>query len=392
MTILLFFYVLPAALPSIATLIYIGVRRVLDARRARKHPDVPMLGDVLKLAKRERGLLGWRHVLGVLRLKASGVPLATMISENWAALLEPGLRRLFHLGMRDREVLFKRTSVFPVDTSMKAVEHHQGVGEFGTSGWNFEDTGRVQYDRFRRGFKTDLEHHEFAKGIVVERKLMDDNLYPGAGIPRQVTQRVDKLATSAAILREKSAAKLFINAFTDSGTDDEGFPIAGADGVGLCSTAHPNGPDGQAGTQSNEGTTALSQDGVTATRLAMKEFKDDTGELVAIDPNTLLVPPELEETALIINNTPRDIGTNNNDVNTQAGRWNIVVWDYLTDVNAWFMIDGPLRDQHLVWYDRIAPEFASEGDFDTLQAKYRGYMRFSRGFDDWRWIFGQNPS
>lgn len=314
----------------------------------------------------------------------------TLVSGNWQALLTPGLRKTFHLRMRARDPLFKRQLLFPVDTSVRAFEEHLGIGELGTDTWNdFERTGRVGYDRFNRGFKTTLTHHEFAFGLAVERKLMDDNLYPGAGIPKQITGRVEKIADSAAVKREKSAATLFNNAFTGSGTDNEGFPIAGADGVALCSASHPNGPE-DAGTQSNTGSLTLTQDNVTATRILMRKFKDDRGELISLSPDTLLVPPELEEAATIVNNTPRDVGTNNNDVNVQAGRYNIISWDYLTDATRWFMVDSVLRDQHLVWYDRVAPEFDVEGDFDTLQGRWRAYMRYARGFDDWRWVLGQD--
>ena len=316
----------------------------------------------------------------------------TMISENWGNLLAPGLRAVFHTRMRAREELFKRTQIFPVDTSQRAFEEMQGIGELGTQGWNeFEKTGRVTYDEFEPTWKTRLEHREFAQGLVIRRKLMDDNLYPGAGIPRAVTGRVEKLADSAAVHREKSAAALFTNAFTDSGQDGEGFDVAGADGVGLCSTAHPASATNTA-TQSNEGTLALTAGNLTTTALLMREFTDDRGELVSINPDTLLVPPELEETALILTQTERAVGNANNDVNVNKGRYNVVAWDYLTDSNAWFLIDGVLKSEHLVWLDRIAPEFLGEGDFDTLQAKFRGYHRFSRGWDAWQWIYGQNPS
>lgn len=316
----------------------------------------------------------------------------TMISENWANLLTPGLRKIFHTRMRSREDLFKRTAVFPVDTSQRAFEDYQGVGEIGTAGFNeFAKTGRVPYDEFELGWKTRLEHRRFAQGIVIERELMDDNLYPGAGIPKSITGRVEKLADAAAVHREKSAAAIFINAFTDSGVDAEGFAIAGADSVGLCSTAHKHTPS-NASTQSNEGTLALSSANVTATALAMREFTDDRGELVSIKPDTILVPPELEETALQIVGTDREVGSANNTVNINKGRYNVVAWDYLTDANAWFLIDSVLKSQHLVWLDRIAPEFAMTEDFDTIQGKWRGYYRFSRGFDAWQWIMGQNPS
>ncbi len=315
-----------------------------------------------------------------------------MIPENWPTLLAPGLRKVFHTRMRSRDANFKRTSIFPVETSTRAYEDYQGVGELGSDGWSqFEKTGRVSYDGFEAGWKTRLEHREFAKGVTIQRKLLEDALYPAAGIPNSVNSRVEKLADSAAVHRERSAAEIFINAFTDSGVDSDGFSVAGADSVGLCSTAHPATPSNSS-TQSNEGTLALTSANVSATRLLMRAFTDDRGELIVVNPDLLLVPPELEETALQIVGTDLEVGSANNTINTNKNRYEVVSWDYLSDANAWFLIDKMLRDQHLVWLDRTAPEFQSTSDFDTLQAKFRGYSRFSRGFSGWQWIYGNNPS
>jgi len=316
----------------------------------------------------------------------------TMISDNWPALIAPGLRKVFHLRLREREDMFKRTVIFPIDTSTKAYEDYQGVGELGTQGWNeFEKTGRTTYDGFDPGWKTRLEHREFTMGIAIQRKLMEDNLYPTAGIPREATGKVEKLADSAAVHREKSAASLFNNAFTDTGKDSEGFSIGGADGVGLCSEAHPDSPT-HSTTQSNKFALALTGSNMSVIRLAMRKFKDDRGELVSIKPDLLLVPPELEETAEIEVTTDRDPNSANNAVNPNKGRFTVVAWDYLTDTNAWFMIDSMLKSQHLAWLDRVSPEFQSRRDFDTYQAQFTGYHRFSRGFDDWRWVAGSNAS
>lgn len=317
---------------------------------------------------------------------------APMISDNWAALLTPGLRKVFRTRMRARDELFKRTEIFPTDTSQRAYEEYQGIGELDSQGWNeFERTGRVPYDAPEPGFKQRLEHREFAKGVQIKRKLMDDNLYPGAAIPKSITQRVEQLADSSAVFREKSAAGVFVNAFTDSGTDAEGFSVAGPDGVGLISTAHPNGP-GNSTTQSNEFTLALTGPNLITVKSAMRSFGDDRGELFPVNPDTLLVPPELEETALTIVNSDRLPGGDFNDINPNKGRYNVVVWDYLTDSNAWFLMDSFLKSQHLVWLDRIMPEFNAELDSDTMIGKWIAYQRFSRGWDDWRWVAGSNPS
>lgn len=318
---------------------------------------------------------------------------APIISENWAALLTPGLRKVFTTELRSREELFKRTQIFPVDTSQRAYEEYQGVGNLGTSGWDqFEKTGRVSYDAPDIGYKTRLEHREFAKGLSVKRKVMDDNLYPGAPIPKSITQRTAALAASLALFREKSAADVFNNAFTDTGVDVGGFSVAGADGVGLVSTAHPLSPSNTGSTQSNEGTLALTSDNVVETKNRMRSFTDDQGELIAAHPDTLLVPPELEETAIKIVSGDKDPDSANNTINVNKGRYKVVVWDYLTDANAWFMIDSALKNEHLVWLDRIAPEFMAELNKDTMIGEWTAYTRFSRGWDSPLWVYGNNPS
>jgi len=65
---------------------------------------------------------------------------------------------------------------------------------------------------------------------------------------------------------------------------------------------------------------------------------------------------------------------------------------YLTDTNAWFLIDPVLMKQHLDWFDRIPFNVSPKVEDKTLRAHWRAYMRFSFGFSGWQWIFGQNPS
>jgi hypothetical protein len=74
-----------------------------------------------------------------------------MISDNWAALLTPGLRKVFTQRQHPRAELFKRTTIFNVETSQRAFEDFQAVGGLSTEAWNeFERTGRVPTTRSRR--------------------------------------------------------------------------------------------------------------------------------------------------------------------------------------------------------------------------------------------------
>ena len=279
--------------------------------------------------------------------------------------------------------------IFDVQGSQFADEKIQGIGGIPSSGWNFEDSGRIQYTEPVKGFEETMTHHEFARGIMVERKLIDDNR-----ISRAIAM-VEALGDSAFRFREKAGANVFINAFsaaTSETLDDYGTDAVGADLVALCSTAHPRHALDATTTDSNEGTLALTDANVSTTRQLIMAQVDLYGDLLNLMPDELLVPPELEDTALVISRSAQDPDSANNAINPQAGRYNVKVWHQLTDANSWFMMDSGRRRQSLLWFNRVPLEFANMSDFETLQAKFRGYMRFSLGWRDWRFVYGQNPS
>lgn len=313
-----------------------------------------------------------------------------MISDHWSELVEPRLRQAFFVGFGQED---RRRSMLPelfnIQGSETADEKILAIGGLSTRGWNFEDSGRVPYDEIVKGYEETLTHHEFAKGVIVERKLIDDNRIG------RVLNKVEALGDSAFRMREKAGANVFINAFSSATTetlDDFGTDAVGADLVALCSTAHPRNPLDTGTTDSNEGTLSLTDANVSTTRQLMAEMVDLNGDLINVMPDEILVPPELEDTALTIVRSAQDPDSANNAINPQAGRFTVKVWHYLTDANAWFMMDSGRRRSSLQWYDRIPLEFAREGDFETLQSKFRAYARFSLGWSDYRWIYGQNPS
>ena len=298
------------------------------------------------------------------------------IAEQWAHLLEPGLRSIFN---KQKEAIVGESRIpvlFNQMTSQKAQEHFLGVGGFGD--WNAY-TGEIEYDDNAVGYKTTLTPVEYTRGFKVERSLVDDDLY------NVINKRPAGLAMGAVRTQEKHAASVFNNAFSASYT--------GGDSVALCSASHPYSPS-NATLHSNAGSTALSYDSVIATKKLMRQFVDDKGELITVVPSILLVPPELEDTAWTIVNSINKPGGANNDGNyVRSQGWSVVVWDYLTDANNWFMIDPALANLHLMWIDRVALEFTMDPASDfNLEARFRGYMRYSYGWSDWVWVYGHAVS
>jgi phage major head subunit gpT-like protein len=306
-----------------------------------------------------------------------------LTSGNFADLLKPVLKDVFDIAMsRPRPMM---EMLFGVESSTRFEEQYQGLG---AQGLVPAFDGTVPYFDFDAGYRTDIRNYEFAMGLQIERRLADDDM------TGNIRRRAQTMADSFNVTIEQDAANVFINAFTDSGTNRMGASTNGADGVALLSTAHPYSPANTGNTQSNEGTLALTIDNLDTTRQNMRNITDDKGLLLGVNPNVLLVPPELERTAtqLVSERAVYEPGSAQYDVNMFSGRFRPVVWDRLTDSNAWFLIDETLMKQHLIWQWRIRPEFAQADDFDGLTAKYRGYMRYGIGWTDWKWIFGQNPS
>jgi phage major head subunit gpT-like protein len=297
------------------------------------------------------------------------------ISENWAELLEPGLREIFYQTTGELAAQSRIPLLFDVLTSTRSFEEFLSVGGMGN--WQAYK-GAIEYEDLAKLYKTTVTHEEYVKGFNIERKLVEDDQY---GLFRD---RPAELAMSAMRTREVHAASVFNNAFSSS------YP--GGDAVSLCNDSHPKSPS-NAATLDNKGTMALSYANVVSTRQLMRAYTDDVGNLIPVNPDTLLVPPELEDTAFEIVRTANVPSTTDYRANfVQGFVRNVIVWDYLTDANAWFLIDSMAARRCLKWIDRVPLEFALDPTSNfRLESRWRGYMRYSYGFKDWRWIYGNNP-
>ena len=132
-------------------------------------------------------------------------------SSNWQELVVPGISKAFYIGYGRRPSQID--ALYNVQTSSRANEILLGIGNIGSDGWaDFEKTGHTQYADFARGYKWTSTHVEFARGIQIQRKLVDDDQF------NVINQQARQLGDSAFRFREKAAAAVFTNAFTASGT------------------------------------------------------------------------------------------------------------------------------------------------------------------------------
>jgi hypothetical protein len=230
-------------------------------------------------------------------------------------------------------------------------------------------------------FVYNQEHTEIALGYAITRKAIDDNLYKTQFHPSNLG-----LIESFQQTKEIYGANILNTATTYNAS-------IGGDGVALCSTSHPI--DG--GTVANRPTTDVGLNEATLLNAMISvrtNFKDQAGLKVFARARKLIVPPQLEPTAIRLTKTELRPGTADNDVNAimmTAGGLpeSYMVNDFLTSQYAWFLltnIDG------LSYMERIKFETDMQVDFVTDNLLVKGYERYSFGYYNWRSIFGSFPT
>lgn len=294
---------------------------------------------------------------------------------SFADLLTPGFRKIFDDAFKEEPMVMD--SIFHVETSVKDTEKDSGITGFGLAVLTGEGAP-IDYEDPIQMYDTTYSHVKYTKGFKVTREMVEDDLY------NIIKKRPAALARTMRRTAEYQAAQVFNRAFSTS--------YLGGDAKPLSSTTHPRSDGGTAQSNASSTGVTLSETNLETARIAFRQQLDDKGMVIDVSPDVLLVPTNLEKTAhLIVDSTMRQ-GTADNDMNFYKGRFDIVPWRYLDagatggSTTAWFLLD---RSQHqLTWFWRERPQFKNDELFDTEYAVYKSTMRLSRGWSDWRGVWG----
>lgn len=305
-------------------------------------------------------------------------PLITS-TPQWAKLLEPGLRKIFFDEFN--RLPDEYSQIFHVLSSNKHAEHDITLSGMGPWQARTSEYDEVQFDLPGGGYSIDYTHVEYQKGFKISRAMVDDELY------NQINKLPANMALQGKQLVEQKAADVLNNGFSNTGYDGKALfavdhPLANPK-TSITSYSNLITVTGASGAYPAD-SDVLNEDVLNEAIILGRRTVDDTGVPIMMRPTTLVVPPELESRARVVLDTPLRTGSNFNDVNTVRGRFNIVVNDYLTDPHSYFILDPNLHQLNFFW--RVRPEFKSDTWFTTLEARYRGYMRFSVGYSAWRGV------
>jgi phage major head subunit gpT-like protein len=242
-----------------------------------------------------------------------------MISDNWGELMLPGLRTIFNKHLKKKKDYVNE--LFTVETSTKQAEFNLGTGSLGLMDEWGASNNQVSYEDVNKGYKATYMHKKYSKGLTIERELLEDDQYG------EIKKRVRLLTQTVYYTRQYYGAMVFNQAFNAT--------HYGPDGKALCSVAHPMSPV-DATVWSNAGTKKLNATNLEATRNLMKAWTDDKGNLLAVNPDTLIVPSNLRKAAQVVADSDKEPDTTDNNINVWKGSVDVIEFDFLTDPNAWF--------------------------------------------------------
>jgi phage major head subunit gpT-like protein len=150
------------------------------------------------------------------------------------------------------------------------------------------------------------------------------------------------------------------------------------DGVAFFASTHPLNP---AGNQSNNYTgNALNAANFATTRAAMSAYTGADGEVMGVNPNLLIVPPQLEGAARTILNAELSGGGDTNIWRNSAEL--LVVPQLANQATTWYLADTTRPIKPMIFQQRKAPEFASLTDLNSETVFHQDKFEFgvkSRG-------------
>lgn len=289
---------------------------------------------------------------------------------NIAKLLWPGLNAIWG-SYKDHPGEY--TELFDTVSSDKAYEEDQLVPGLGLAPIKTEG-GATSYDTLSQGITSRYTHVAYSLGFMITREAMADNQYKSKAL-----KAMKMLARSFKQTKETVAANVYNRAHTS------GYTFG--DGSLLCVTNHST----LAGSQSNRLTTAadFSEAAVEDLCVIINNAVDERGLKIALMPRKLLIPTALQFEAARVLKSVGQNDTANNAINAirSLGIFpdGASINHYFDDTDAFFIrTDAPDGMKH---FEREAPEFAQDNDFDTSNLKYKGYERYSMGVTDFRGVY-----
>ncbi|MFA5385169.1 MAG: hypothetical protein WC364_10985 [Eubacteriales bacterium] len=249
----------------------------------------------------------------------------------------------------------------------------------------------------QEGYSKVLEPYEWKLSSELTQAMVEDNLLLSKG-----KLHGGNMVKSYHRIREKFGAAIFNNITATT------FDLGGRtwdntcwDGGAIAATSHTSKVTGSALANSdNYDTVVFSYDNLCAAEEKMQKFTDEDGNLVGIQPDTIIIPNNAPIKKLVMDSVLTESGrpgTTDHSTNIHAGRWNVVIWDMLSKGTAtndpWYLVDSEYaKEMGLFFLDRTPLQVKQYVDENTDNLISKARARFIAGCADWRCLYASVPA
>lgn len=259
------------------------------------------------------------------------------------------------------------------DMGNKPIVRTTTVASFGTVPIKAEGAN-VVYDEMAQGYDKTYQADAYELAFRTSKEALDDEQ------EEIVSDAARALGASMTYAYNVDHANIYNNAFTST----TGSP----DAVALMVTNHPLVGGGTTGKNALTTAADLSVSALRDLLNDMADTVDDAGKLVHVRPKVLLVPFELKWLATeLIQSAGRSDTPDRADNAFKDDGLRIVAWPYLTDSDAWFLLDDSSR-HNVRSYWREKPNVMHDWSFESSSMLIKCRARWVRGWSDWRGVAG----
>ena len=242
--------------------------------------------------------------------------------------------------------------------------------------------GTIQFQSVYPTYHYRVETKEYAGGIVCERKFLEGQRY------EKIDGDTIGLAEAATRKRNKLAVEPFAYA------DSSAFTfVQSEEGVAWASNSHTTKAVGVSTSTGFDNLATLPFNAVNleVLRLQHVRLKNDIGELIDINPDTIIHGPGLDEAVWQVRTAEGDVDSDLNNQNFQRGKWKTLRLPQLDayfsgDCKSWGIADSRLLKKFLIWHDFIPIEFEAWNDPSTKMRQYSDYFSCGNGPIGWQGI------
>jgi len=249
-------------------------------------------------------------------------------------------------------------------------------------------------DEYEQGYEKFVRHASFGLEVDISKELRDDNQLDDA------KQKVINLVQAYKRTRARLATQAIthaVGAATKYEFNNTEIDITTGDGKALFNEAHTL-KSIEGATQCNYFSDVLGSDTTVLNKASnkMRNFRDDKGNVLGFVPDTIILPgndPEYEDFVKRVIGSDGEVGSDHNDINTQRGKWKLVVdpeWTpTISSTNHPVILQSSQALKALQgtkFYDRTKLDILSREDEHTRNLAYNGFARMSITFPNWRHV------